>query len=248
MFQRRIRKASAQARPVRMSGVALTSVSRQDADAAERRVDDVHVGRDRVAADDRDDQRRDRRARRRPRRSSAPATASAGWPAAARGGSSSASPPAAAASPAASSPPVMSRPIRSMSASGGLERPDDPALVHDVDAIRQRRGSRRAPRRSAGSRRPRHGAPAAAGGPSRSRRRRGPASAGRRRAGPGSVSISRARISRWRLPPDSSRASRVDRRRRDRVALAQSSSAMLARAPRRRRASRGRSAARGSAS
>ena len=42
MFQRRIRKASAHARPVRMSGVAATSV-RQDAHVAEGGIEDVQV-------------------------------------------------------------------------------------------------------------------------------------------------------------------------------------------------------------
>ena len=58
MFQRRIRKASAQARPVRISGVALTSVSQMTPDAAERRDDDVAERADRVAADEPDDERR----------------------------------------------------------------------------------------------------------------------------------------------------------------------------------------------
>ena len=58
MFHSRIRNASAQARPVRISGVALTSVSEMHADAAERGVEDVDVGPDRVAADEREDDAR----------------------------------------------------------------------------------------------------------------------------------------------------------------------------------------------
>ena len=55
MFQSRIRKASEQARPVRISGVALTRVSEMTPDAPEGGADDVRVRADRVAADEGDD-------------------------------------------------------------------------------------------------------------------------------------------------------------------------------------------------
>ena len=85
------------------------------------------------------------------------------------------------------------------------ERPDDPALVDHVDAVRQgedlvellRDQQDRRALRAQVEQQPVDGLDRA--------RRRARASAGRRRAAAGSVSISRARISRWRLPPDRSR-------------------------------------------
>ena len=72
MFQSRIRKASEQARPVRISGVALTSVSRDDADAAERGArgcgTNERIGSPPTSADD---QPAEDEARRRARRASA---------------------------------------------------------------------------------------------------------------------------------------------------------------------------------
>ena len=214
MFQSRIRNASAQARPVRISGVALTSVSEMTPMLPNAALRMWTNERDRVAADERDD-----RAAMSSATTSAPSVRRRRQPARDRQArleaDRHAGSPVVAATRRPSRRPIRRPPPRrrrssaarssSMSASSpGNDPTIRPSYITSTRSARARISSSSSEiRRIAAPLRARR---AAAGGPSRSRRRRARASAGRRPAARGSVSISRARISRWRLPPDSSRA------------------------------------------
>ena len=138
MFQSRIRKASEQARPVRMSGVALTSVSLMTPtlpNAATTMWPDDRTGSPPTnqmtpARTNAKDERGDRHQRREPARASV------------RGSRRSVMGSRSRRSPArgrvvAAAPPVMNRPISWMSAVSASNEPGDPALVHDDDPVGQ---------------------------------------------------------------------------------------------------------------
>ena len=190
-----------------MSGVALTSVSERTPTLPNAALTMCTIGPDRIAADEREDQRADeerdddrpdRRRRRQPARDGharLEADRHAGGTAGGR-----------AASPVASSPPVMSSPIVLDVRRVDRERPDDPALVHHVDPVGQRQDLVEL----LGDQEDRGAGGAARRGAAVDRLDGADVQAARRLDGDdqaGSDSISRARIRRWRLPPESRRAS-----------------------------------------